>query len=195
MKNLSKVKIIKLAVVIILVSVGLLILVPYSRLNNKVAQADILMMGEAKVLAFREYQKALVEWPILKLNLDYQKKSSNAERIVIEYKKTHAAVIIFLKENVTHEQTQNLIKELKGMDGVVGVKYVSKEGALKVYKDNNKSDPELIKLVTADILPDSIEIYLLDWDKVDQFYNLYDVTDRPYIQDVTFPSDIWKKLN
>lgn len=42
------------------------------------------------------------------------------------------------------------------------VKYISKEEALTIYKNINKDEPELIELVTADILPASLEVQATD---------------------------------
>ena len=55
-------------------------------------------------------------------------------------------------------------KSLTDSGLISDVKFVSKEQALKIYQDQNKDDPLLLDLVTADILPASLEIstYVID---------------------------------
>ncbi len=42
---------------------------------------------------------------------------------------------------------------------VLSAKYISQEDAFKIYKDLNKDNPLLLEMVSADILPPSLEIY------------------------------------
>jgi cell division transport system permease protein len=42
------------------------------------------------------------------------------------------------------------------------MKYVSKDDALKIYREQNKNDPLLLEMVTADILPASLEVSAKD---------------------------------
>jgi cell division transport system permease protein len=47
---------------------------------------------------------------------------------------------------------------MKSKPYVAGVKLVTKDEALALYKEENKQDPLLLELVTADILPASLEV-------------------------------------
>lgn len=65
----------------------------------------------------------------------------------------------FKQEIIPSPQQVELIKaELQSTNLVDSVRYVSKEDALQIYKDLNKSDPLLLEAVTASMLPASIEV-------------------------------------
>jgi len=158
-------KLLQVISLIILLTILAFVFAPYSRLNDKVAQADLVMKGMGSVYAFKVYKQAEIEWPVLKLNLDFQRKVSESKKVFSEYKKNHPALIFFLKDTVTDQQIQSILDELYKMDGVVKTKFVSKEEALKVYRERNKQDSKLLNLVNRDVLPMSIEIYMDDWFK------------------------------
>ena len=68
------------------------------------------------------------------------------------------AVTAFFHDEVKQEDINKLEKQFKEDKKVSSVKFVSKEDALKIYKEQNKEDPLLLELVTADILPASLEV-------------------------------------
>ena len=51
-----------------------------------------------------------------------------------------------------------MVDKLKATGKVKEIKYVSKEEALRIYQEANKDNPLLLEMVTADILPASLEI-------------------------------------
>lgn len=60
----------------------------------------------------------------------------------------------------TEESTILDIKDTLIASGkVLSAKYVSQEDAFNIYKDLNKDNPLLLEMVSADILPPSLEIY------------------------------------
>lgn len=69
-------------------------------------------------------------------------------------------VSVFLKDEVTEQQRGNLIKQIKDIDNVKSVEYISKEEALKAYIAQNTDDPELLAAIseTANPLPASLNI-------------------------------------
>lgn len=67
-------------------------------------------------------------------------------------------VIGFFKDNTTDQDITAIKRALEQTGRVSSVKYVSKDEALQIYKDRNKNDPKLLELVTASILPASLEV-------------------------------------
>jgi len=67
-------------------------------------------------------------------------------------------IIAYLKDAATMEQVEQLKTTLKESGQTEKIVYVSKEEALKIYQENNQDNPLLLEMVTADILPASIEI-------------------------------------
>jgi hypothetical protein len=162
MKFLKKRPILIPLILVISILLGL-ILLPISTLNPDVYSADKLMQGEYKELAIKQYQSAEKIWPILKVNLDFRNKYKKAEMVHKEYFDKKAAITVFLKDQTPDNIKDQFIADLKRMDLVKDIKYISQEEALKAYKKQNENSPELLELVTANILPASIEVYLSDW--------------------------------
>jgi len=67
-------------------------------------------------------------------------------------------IIAYLKDAATLEQVEQLKTTLRESGQTEEIIYVSKEEALAIYQESNKDNPLLLEMVTADILPASIEI-------------------------------------
>lgn len=111
---------------------------------------------------------------------------------IISYFESKPQVTAFFHDEATTSQISNLKHQLEATGKVSGVKYVSKEEALQIYKAQNKSDPLLLDLVTADVLPASLEI---------STYKLSDLPDissslrnNPIVQEVVFQKDVVSTL-
>ncbi len=81
---------------------------------------------------------------------------------VLNFFETRPQVIAYLKDDVTQDQIQVLKDKLKNTGQVKEIKYISKEEALAIYREQNKDDPLLLEMVTAKILPASIEFSATD---------------------------------
>ncbi len=81
-----------------------------------------------------------------------------ASNAIIHYYETRPQITAFLKDDTTTAQVDSIKTDVSKIASVTEVKYISKEDALKIYKDRNKNEPALIEFVTADILPASIEV-------------------------------------
>lgn len=77
---------------------------------------------------------------------------------IINYFESKPQVTAFFKDEAKQADIDNLKKSLQDSGLISQVKFVSKDEALKIYKEQNKNDPLLLDLVTADILPSSLEI-------------------------------------
>src|SRR3990167_7788343 len=76
----------------------------------------------------------------------------------ISYFESRPQVTAFFENEVKQADIDNLKNELMATNKVASAKFVSKQDALKIYREQNKDDPLLLELVTADILPASLEI-------------------------------------
>lgn len=81
---------------------------------------------------------------------------------VIKYFESKPQVTAFFKDETTMQQVQELEQQLQQSGKVADMKYISKDQALQIYKDQNKNDPLLLELVTADVLPASLEVSAKD---------------------------------
>lgn len=73
---------------------------------------------------------------------------------------SHIDVSVYLKDSVTAKQRNDLIAELKKTDNVKSVDYISKEQALKSYREQNVSNADLLAAIseTSNPLPASLNL-------------------------------------
>ncbi len=108
---------------------------------------------------------------------------------VINFFESRPEVIAFLKDDVPREEIDQLMETLKNESSLKDIKYVSKEEALKIYRNLDKDNPLLLEMVTAEVLPSSIEIAAENPDslnkimaKLEQKKNLF--------EEIAFPKDL-----
>lgn len=77
---------------------------------------------------------------------------------IINYFESKPQVTAFFKSEAKQTDIDTLKGQLASNDKVASLKFVSKEEALKIYKEQNKNDPLLLELVTAEMLPASVEV-------------------------------------
>lgn len=77
---------------------------------------------------------------------------------VIRYFETRPQVTAFFKDEASPEAISGLEASIDQISGVTSTRYLSKADALALYREQNKNDPLLLEMVTADILPASLEV-------------------------------------
>lgn len=77
---------------------------------------------------------------------------------LINYFESRPELTIFFQDEATPDDITTLRHKLEATGKVTQITYVSKEQALQIYRQQNKSDPVLLDLVTPDILPASLEV-------------------------------------
>ncbi len=88
--------------------------------------------------------------------------TSTASVFVLGYFESKPQITVFFADKATKDDADNLTKTLEATGKVASTKYVSKDDALAIYRQQNKSDPLLLEMVTADILPASLEVSAKD---------------------------------
>jgi len=106
----------------------------------------------------------------------------------INYFESRPQVTAFFKNEVKQTDIDNLKNELNATNKVASMKFVSKQEALKIYKEQNKNDPLLLELVTADILPASLEISTIKIEDLSVINNM--LKDSPLVSEVVFQKDV-----
>jgi cell division transport system permease protein len=106
----------------------------------------------------------------------------------IAYFESRPQLTVFFEDTATREQITQLEDRLKSTGKTASIQYVSKEEALKVYKEQNKSDPILLDLVTSDVLPASIEVQAVDAKDLTDLASI--VKSEPLVEQVVFQKDI-----
>ncbi|MEK7129449.1 MAG: permease-like cell division protein FtsX [Patescibacteria group bacterium] len=81
-----------------------------------------------------------------------------ASFFTLQYFEGKPQITVFMADKSDKQEAEGLGKTLEQTGKVASVTYVSKEDALAIYREQNKNDPLLLEMVTADILPASLEI-------------------------------------
>lgn len=106
----------------------------------------------------------------------------------LKYFESKPQVIAFFKEGTTEQDINAIEAALKQEPRVTKTKYVSKDEALQIYKQRNKNDPALLELVTASILPSSLEISTLSPEDLSPVAQI--LKKEPVVSDVIVPEDV-----
>lgn len=106
----------------------------------------------------------------------------------ISYFESRPQVTAFFRQEVKQADIDNLKNDLNATNKVAGIKFVSKEEALEIYREQNKNDPLLLELVTADILPASLEISTVKIEDLSEINNK--LKDSPLVSEVVFQKDV-----
>lgn len=94
---------------------------------------------------------------------------------------SHIDVSVYLKDSVTDNQRNQLITQLRHIDNVKSVDYISKSQALLNYEAANTNNPDLLAAIseTDNPLPASLDIHPKD---PNQLQSIKDFLDKPTVQ-------------
>ena len=118
--------------------------------------------------------------------------SALASSALLSYFEKKPQITAFFNDETNEESIMAIRQDLLTTGKVSDVKYVSKDEALRIYQDQNRSDPLLLEMVTAEILPASLEIqtteprYLADVASI--------INKQPGIDEIIYQKDIVDEL-
>jgi cell division transport system permease protein len=94
------------------------------------------------------------------------------------------SVSVYLKDEVSEQQRNQLVDNLKKIDNVKSVDYISKEQALKDFQSANQEDPDLLVAIsqTDNYLPASLRIKVKDTNRLDEIKSYVDRPDIKKLQ-------------
>lgn len=107
---------------------------------------------------------------------------------IIAYFESKPQATAFFKDEAKQENIDALKEQVKATGKVASMRFVSKKEALAIYRQQNQNDPLLLELVTADILPASLEISTKDIDDLASISEL--LKKSPSVQEVIFQKDV-----
>ena len=110
----------------------------------------------------------------------------------LKYFESKPQVIAFFKDGTTNQDILTIESALEAESRVLKTNYVSKEEALQIYREKNKSDPALLELVTANILPASLEVSTQSPEDLQPVADI--LKKEPVISEVIVPEDVVKTL-
>lgn len=77
---------------------------------------------------------------------------------MLQFFESRPQVTAFFRDETTNQQVEALKTQIGSTYTVESTKYVSQEDALALYRQQNQDNPLLLEMVTADILPASLEV-------------------------------------
>lgn len=118
---------------------------------------------------------------------------SNGMSEVLKYFETKPEITIFLKDGLDKNTVEGLQKELSDYPGIREIKFVSKDKALSIYKEQNKDNPMLTEMVTASILPASFEVTVSNPAVLEQISQNFSAK-KTQIDEIIYQKDIITSL-
>ncbi len=107
---------------------------------------------------------------------------------IIEYFESIPQVTAFFREDVKQEQIDALGQQVRDTKKIAKIEFISKQEALKIYREQNKDDPLLLDLVTADILPPAFKV---STNKIDDLTAISEIlSTSPIVDRVVFQKDV-----
>jgi len=112
--------------------------------------------------------------------------------VILQYFESKPQITVFFSDKSKEADVVNLKKTLQDTGVVESLTYVSKDDALQIYQEQNKDDPLLLEMVTADILPASLEVSAIDPTYLVQLVNVINKSDG--IEEVVYQKDVIDSL-
>lgn len=107
---------------------------------------------------------------------------------ILSYFESKPQITAFFTDEKKEQEIKNLEEKLKATGQVAQIKYVSKEEALAIYREQNKGDPLLLEMVTATILPASLEVSAKDAKFLGDLAKILQA--EPGIEEVVYQKDV-----
>lgn len=107
---------------------------------------------------------------------------------LIAYFESKPQLTVFFKENTKKSEIESLKAEIEKTGHASSIVYVSREEALKIYREQNKNDPLLLDLVTSDILPESLEVSAQKAENLSDLARI--VKKSPITEEVIFQQEV-----
>lgn len=101
-------------------------------------------------------------------------------------------ITAFFKRDLKEEELEQITNVLDSTGLLESLKYISQEEALAIYQEQNKDDPLLLELVTADILPASLEISTKDVKELGTLAKV--LKEEPKVDEVVFQEEVVERL-
>lgn len=111
---------------------------------------------------------------------------------ILKYFESRPQITAFFTDDKTEKDVEDLKNKLNTTGKVASTRFISKEEALQIYKEQNKKDPILLEMVTADILPASIEVSAIDAKDLSALAQILEKESG--VEDVVYQKDVVESL-
>ena len=107
---------------------------------------------------------------------------------ILTYFESRPQVTAFFKDDASLSDVDALKSNIAGKVAISDTHYLSKDDAFEIYRKQNASDPLLLDMVTADILPASLEVSAKNVTDLGSIASL--MQKDPIVEKVVFQKDI-----
>lgn len=97
-------------------------------------------------------------------------------------------VTAFFKDEATTLDVDTLKSKISSEITAQDIRYISKDDALEIYQNQNKDNPLLLEMVTADILPASLEVSAKNVDDLESIATI--MQSNSAVEEVVFQKDV-----
>lgn len=111
-----------------------------------------------------------------------------ASVVILNYFESKPQITVFFTDKASESDITSLKIKLESTQKTASIKYVTKEEALAIYREQNKNDPLLLEMVTADILPASLEVSAKDPSYLTELAPL--IKDAEGVEEVVYQKDV-----
>ena len=112
--------------------------------------------------------------------------------LMLSYFEAKPQLVVYFMDDVKQESVSALENKVMATGKVAKTTFVSKNDALSFYKEWYKNDPLLLEMVTADILPSSLEISAFNASDLESLSQM--VKSEAGIESVDYQADVVKTL-
>ena len=107
---------------------------------------------------------------------------------MLSYFESRPQVTAFFKDEATASDADKLKDQITKDTPIDSSTFISKEDALELYKKQNQDNPLLLEMVTADILPASLEVSAKNVGDLEHIASL--MQSDPLVEEVVFQKDV-----
>lgn len=107
---------------------------------------------------------------------------------MLGYFESRPQVTAFFKDAATEVEVEALKSKITSAVSVEDIRYISKDDALEIYRRQNTDNPLLLEMVTADILPASLEVSAKNVEGLESIASIMQASSS--VEEVVFQKDV-----
>lgn len=111
---------------------------------------------------------------------------------LLSYVETRPQITVYFQTNAKESDIFKARDDLVNSGKVSSVKYISQKEAFKIYQEINKDNPLLLEMVSADVLPPSLEIYVKKPEYLAQVAEFF--KKNPAVDEVQYQKNVVDRL-
>ncbi len=111
---------------------------------------------------------------------------------LLSYVETRPQITVYFQTNTKESDIFKAREELINSGKVSSVRYISQKEAFRIYQEINKDNPLLLEMVSADVLPPSLEIYVKKPEYLAQIAEFF--KKNPAVDEVQYQKNVVDRL-